>query len=95
MAVIISPRYQFQGHKDRRERWAQIANDPVFHAAVTHALAEMVSRGLAPDALAGVNGFIYTLSNMHEDLPLPKQIPAKPLTSFDPPTIAKPTAPKA
>ena len=59
-----------------------VAN-PLMHRAITHAQAHMVSAGLNPDALAGVNGFIAVLLNLSEENEPVKMLPSKSLKSFD------------
>ena len=62
-----------------------MANQPVLHRAIAYSLAAMVSSGLSPEALAGVNGFIYTLTNLSEPIEPASQMPIKALKSWDSP----------
>lgn len=73
-----------------RQAWASIATDPLLHRAFAVALAEMVARGLSPEDLAGVNGFIFTVLNLSEENPSPRSIPSKHLQSFGQPVEEPP-----
>ena len=94
--ITYSPKQQFQAHKSQREEWSQIVANPLFNRTITFALAEMISRGLSPESLAGVNGFIHTLQNMSEDPEVVKPMPQRSLTSYDatPTTTTKPKPPQ-
>ncbi len=68
-----------------------MSSDPLLHRAITYSTAAMVAAGLSPDALAGVNGFIFMLLNLSEEVVAPRQIPNKHLESFGQPTTTKTT----
>ena len=83
--IHVSPRAQFQLNTEWKEAWAQIVASPAFKAAVVHSQAQMVASGLMPESLAGVNGFLFVLCNIHQELPEVSPLPSKPLKSYDNP----------
>lgn len=91
MAILLEPKADFIRDTKAREAHAQIAADPFVHRTIGIALAEMHIRGLSPDAMAGVNGFIFTWLNLGEKDVAPRQIPNKHLESFGQPTTTKTT----
>jgi hypothetical protein len=82
----FSPKSQFLKNTTDREAWAQMASEPILHRAISYSLATMVASGLSPDALAGVNGFLFVFLNLSEESPLPRSMPSKHLQSFGQPT---------
>jgi len=84
MAVLFSPKQQFQSDTTRREAWQMMANDRLLHSAISHSYAEMVARGLTEGQLVGVNSFVHVLLNLSEDKVIERSLPDKPLTSYDP-----------
>ena len=89
--VSLNPKQLFQANSQQREEWATMVASPTLQRAFAYALATMVNHGLAPDQLAGVNSFIYTVLNLSEDASPAKPLPYKPLKSFDmpAPTLTK------
>ena len=81
--ISFSPKLQFQAVKAQRAEWDAIARSSILEKAITHSLAEMMAAGMAPDALAGVKGFIYVLQNLSEEVKDEPQMPAKRLTSYE------------
>lgn len=86
MTVELSPKQDFIRDTKARENHAVIAADPAVHRTLAIALSEMVARGLGPNDLAGVNGFIFTWLNLSEEQPAPRSLPSKHLQSFGQPT---------
>ena len=67
-----------------------MAGDPLLHRAIATTQAEMVTRGLGPGDLAGINGFVFVLLNLSEENPSPRSIPSKHLQSFGQPVEEPP-----
>ena len=86
MANLLEPKLDFIKDTKVREAWAQMAADPLLHRAIATTQAEMVTRGLGPGDLAGINGFVFVLLNLSEETPVPRSMPTKHLQSFGQPT---------
>jgi hypothetical protein len=86
MAVLLEPKLDFMRDTTAREKHSQIVSDPLVHRTLAVSLAEMHVRGLSPDAMAGVNSFVWTWLNLSEENPVPRSIPNKHLQSFGQPT---------
>lgn len=86
MANLLEPKLDFIKDTKAREAWAQMASEPLLHRAIATTLAEMVTRGLSPGDLSGINGFVFVLLNLSEENPVPRSMPTKHLQSFGQPT---------
>lgn len=85
MEILFTPKKDFIRETAAREAHAQIVGNPLVHRTIAIAIAEMVSRGLSPTDLAGINGFLYTWLNLSEEAPAIRPLPTKHLTSFGQP----------
>lgn len=86
MANLLEPKLDFLRDIEAREAHAAIVSNPLVRRTMAIAIAEMHARGLAPDAMAGVNGFIFCWLNLSEETAVPRSLPSKPLQSFGQPT---------
>ncbi len=77
-----NPRALFQLDEKRRAWWAEIAGSSDFHAVIACTQATLVYQG--KDAFHDVNAFIRTMVRLSEDEQMPKPMPNRQLTSFDP-----------
>ncbi len=83
MAEPFDPKKQFQANTVQCQEFAEIISRPVMDKAFTTVLAMLLARGLAPDRLAGVPGFIDLLRNLADPDVAPKPLPTRHLTSLD------------
>lgn len=83
--IAYRPKTLFQANTAEREKWQQIAGDPVTQRAIAYAQADMAMSGLNPDEMRGANAFILILLNLSEEIPVVKPLPMKSLKSFDEP----------
>jgi hypothetical protein len=85
MPNAYNPKLRFQADTQRRERWAQMASDPVFHDAMIHAQSHLAQAGFNPQEMVGVTHFIHTLVNLSEDVMQNTALPVKKLADTETP----------
>lgn len=90
MPNLLEPKLDFLRDTEAREAHAAIVSNPLVRRTMAIAIAEMHAKGMAPDAMAGVNNFIFCWLNLSEENVVPRSIPTKHLQSFGQPTTVKP-----
>lgn len=80
---MITPRDLFQKlHKEDVKALALAVNESWMQRAITYTLADLSSRGLSAERLAGANQFIETLTTLADEQKPMESPPDKSLKSY-------------
>jgi len=80
MQITISAKQQFLANSEQSQQFRHVVTQPFFQSAITHAVAEMNSKGtFSSSEMQAVRHFIDVFANLGEVHSNPKHRPVKSL----------------